>query len=108
MRRWIFAALGIVGTCLLLLAWGGVLLVARVVPVGAKTNCLLWALSRWHKHGGYVVFRRSDYGWWPHLLWTVDLVTFEEFTPTDAKYKRRIPPLLFVGRVRTFTPPEHS
>lgn len=107
MRRAITAALGIIGTCCLLVAWGGVVLVARwVTTVGERTNCLLWALSQWQQHGGYVVFRRSDYGWWPHLFWTVDLVTFKEFTPTEAKYERRIPPLLFMGRVRTFTPPE--
>lgn len=108
MRRAITAVLGIVGTCCLLVAWGGVVLVARWVPVGERTNCLLWALARWQQHGGYVVFRRSDFGWWPHLLRSEDLVTFEEFTPTKAKRPRRLPPLIFTGRVRTFTPPEHS
>lgn len=108
MRRWLTAGLGIIGTCLLLVAWGGVVLVARWVPVGARTNCLLWALAQWHRRGGYVVFRQSAYGWFPHLLWTGDLVTFMEFTPNEAKYRRRMPPLLYDGHERTFTPPEQG
>lgn len=106
MRRAITAALGIIGTCLLLVAWGGVVLVARWVPVGKKTNCLLWALAQWHRRGGYVVFRRSDYGWWPHLLWSQDLKIFEDFSPFKAKRRRALPPIIFTGDERTFTPPE--
>jgi hypothetical protein len=49
--------------------------------------------------------RKSDMGWWPHFMWTLDLLTFEEFTPLLTKRVRRFPPMLFRGVIRRAMPP---
>jgi len=38
-----------------------------------RSNCLVFALHRWWTDGGYLILRRSHYGWWPHVLWTRSL-----------------------------------
>ena len=66
----------------------------------ARSNCLIFALAHWFRDGGYLIVRRSHWGWFPHFLWSQDLKVFEEFTPLrHAKY-RLCPPLLFTGYVR--------
>jgi hypothetical protein len=66
-----------------------------------KTNCILFALGRWFARGGYLIFRKSHFGWWPHAIWTPDLKTFEEFVPLDRTPHTILPPLIFEGQVRT-------
>ena len=44
--------------------------------------------------------RRSHYGWWPHMVYTKDLETFEEFTPHVHKQGMPTPPLFFPGFVK--------
>ena len=63
------------------------------------SNCYLFALRRWWTRGGYVVVRKSRYGWWPHALWSADLIDFYDYVP-NAPRKRAFPPLLFRGTVR--------
>jgi len=63
------------------------------------SNCLVFVLERWHARGGFVVAMHSLYGWWPHFVWSPDLVHFEEFAPT-SKYARWCPPLFFTGRIQ--------
>lgn len=66
------------------------------------SNCLLYAVRCWLTDGGYVVFRRSDYGWWPHVFWSADGGALSEYVPLDPTWFRRrpFPPLLFRGYVR--------
>jgi hypothetical protein len=64
-----------------------------------KSNCVIFALQRWFSLGGYIALRKSNYGWWPHMIWTKDLVTFEEFTPA-VHCVQAFPPLLFNGTVK--------
>jgi hypothetical protein len=67
------------------------------------SNCLIFVIGRWLKRGGYVIARKSHWGWWLHFLWSPDLQTFEEFVP--GRYRRRwLPPVLFRGRVKKFKP----
>lgn len=33
-----------------------------------RSNCLIFALGRWRRDGGYLVLRRSRHGWWLHVL----------------------------------------
>lgn len=70
------------------------------------SNCVLFALGQWWAYGGYLVVRKSYFGWWPHFLWSQDLVTFEEYTPYDTRRRKWLPPLLFKGYVRRGEPPE--
>lgn len=73
---------------------------------GVISNCVLFAIGRFWTRGGYVVVRKSDYGWWPHVLWSPDLVMFEQFHP--VKHRRwygvvlrlHLPLILFDGRAK--------
>jgi hypothetical protein len=66
-----------------------------------KSNCIIFALRRWFKYGGYVVLRKSNFGWWPHMIWTKDFATFEEFAPRIHNANMAFPPLLFKGVAKT-------
>lgn len=69
------------------------------------SNCLFFALGRFSKGwktGGYLTIRKSRHGWWPHFGWSADLSTFEEFIPIVPAHERRLPPLIFRGRIRIF------
>ncbi len=69
-------------------------------------NCFIYALRQRWRHGGYVITRRSKYGWWPHFIWSPDLREFRHFIPDRPAHERLIPPLLFRGSVRAVVPPE--
>jgi hypothetical protein len=66
-------------------------------------NCLLFAPGRWFCFGGQVQARKSDFGWWPHFLWTLDGTTFEEYIPPVPNGRLLLPPPLYSGVIRTFT-----
>lgn len=66
-------------------------------------NCLLFALGRWATRGGYLVVRKSRHGWWPHVIWSQDLKTFEHFGPPVPRQNMLFPPPVFLGLVHTFT-----
>jgi hypothetical protein len=68
-----------------------------------NSNCIIFALRRWFSRGGYIVLRKSNYGWWPHMIWTKDLDTFQEFAPRVHNPNLRCPPLLFRGTIKTTT-----
>jgi len=69
-----------------------------------KSNCLIFAATRFFSRGGYLIVRKSSYGWWPHFSWSEDLVTFEKFVPLGPCEKRIIPPLLFRGQPFSYRP----
>lgn len=64
-----------------------------------RSNCLIFALCQWYKNGGYLVVRKSRWGWWPHFLWSADLKSFEQFAPTNPVHKK-FPPFLFKGSIK--------
>jgi hypothetical protein len=61
-------------------------------------NCLLWAVHRWSKKGGYVIFRQSHWGYFPHILWSKDLKVFWSYSPLHPSH-RRLPPPMFRGHI---------
>jgi hypothetical protein len=63
-----------------------------------RSNCLVFALCRWFHRGGYLIIRKSRYGWFPHFLWSPDLNTFHSFKPINPR-ERIIPPLIFRGAI---------
>lgn len=73
-------------------------------------NCFTFAIGRYVTRGGYIIVHRSKYGWWPHLIWSPDLVTFEQFHPVRHRrwyawaLRHHIPLLLFNGRAHPWTP----
>jgi len=78
-------------------------------------NCLIFAMRKFWKSGGYLIIRRSRYTWIPHIMWTsnIDGIEVEEFRPTKPILTRvaRIFPfhtIVFRGRVRVGTGEAHS
>jgi hypothetical protein len=71
------------------------------LDIESKSNCLVFAVRRWFSRGGFLILRKSNYGWWPHLVWTKDFITFEEFTPRVHNPNLALPPLLFRGFIKT-------
>lgn len=67
------------------------------------SNCLLFAFSRRRKRGGYVLARKSRWGWWNHYLWaeSLDPLRIEHFVPVDGGRPRLLPPLVFKGQILT-------
>jgi hypothetical protein len=71
------------------------------------SNCLIFVIQRWWARGGYVIARKSRWGWWPHFLWSADLRTFEDFHPLMSEAERAgrwVPPCIFAGRIRILKP----
>jgi hypothetical protein len=70
-------------------------------PRGEETsNCIIFALHKWRLCGGYIIIRKSHHGWFPHVIWSKDLVQFQEFHPLSKKTHHWFPPLLFHGYIR--------
>lgn len=55
-------------------------------------NCLPFALYRWFTRGGYLVIRRSHFGYWPHFIWCSDLrdAQIEHWVPRKRLSRFRI------------------
>lgn len=72
------------------------------------SNCILWAFALWFRRRGhvrrcYVSWRKSDWGWFPHVLYT-ELRPYGKwrvvsYKPVNPK-RRAFPPPLFRGRPR--------
>lgn len=65
------------------------------------SNCYLYALGQWFRHGGWVIVRKSKYWFGPHMLWTPNLLDFYEYVPVDKSWYRErwLPPPIFHGEV---------
>ena len=67
-------------------------------------NCLFFAIGLYIKHGGYIVFRKSNYGKWSHVMWTNDLKEFSHYVPLNPPLRYPlIQKIYFKGRVKTET-----
>jgi hypothetical protein len=72
--------------------------------VPARGNCLLWALIKFAREGGYILMRRSRWGPFPHFLWAPpDLSRVESYVPHDPR-RRLLPKVWFRGHVRIGDP----
>jgi hypothetical protein len=72
-------------------------------------NCLFFAIRKWRKHGGYLIIRKSHFGWWPHFLWAKHLrnAEIEHYVPASGKAKP-FPPPVFIGKVKTEDAPKNK
>lgn len=70
-----------------------------------RSNCLVYAVGRWIREGGYLIARRSQFYPGPHFGWSADLLRVFHFVPNRPR-KRLLPPIWFRGHVREWTPPE--
>lgn len=71
------------------------------------SNCVFHVWDIWWNSGGYIVLMWSHYTSFPHFVYTPDLKTFMEFTPS-AKILRVFPPPLFHGSEQPWTKPDDS
>lgn len=62
------------------------------------SNCLIWALWRFFRLGGWVKMRWSYWGPFPHFSWSQDDKVYRAFSPVSPR-KRIIPPPIFLGHV---------
>lgn len=62
------------------------------------SNCIIFALTKWFREGGYIIVRKSRYGWWPHMFWCADLENIKliDYSP-PTKRAGLLPPPLFRG-----------
>ena len=80
-----------------------------VAVLTGKWNCALLAVHKTLEaekasiHGGYIVFRRSDWGRFAHVLHTFDFRTFTDYSPFAEKTYHPLPPIGFDGYERTLT-----
>lgn len=52
-----------------------------------RCNCLVWALARLWRRGGYLAVRRSRFSpVVPHVLWSRDLKTWWSYTEPGARH----------------------
>jgi len=67
------------------------------------SNCLLFALNRWIKHGGYIAIRKSRMGPWLHFIWIKDLkdAEIEHYVPeNDVLNSGSITKIMFKGKIK--------
>jgi hypothetical protein len=84
---------------------GTIITAALGVLDGERSNCMYEAY-RHYRRGAYVIMRktRQSRGWrWPHMGWSYDGKIWYEYVP-NARPVRWLPPLLFKGHIRTWTP----
>lgn len=64
------------------------------------SNCLIHVLKKYWNEGGYIIGRKSKYGWWPHFFHVADNGVVTEFIPLVPKPNdRKFPRVLFWGKV---------
>jgi len=80
----------------------GFRLVEILIHHSNYSNCFLWALRQNINNGGYVAFRWSKYGWFPHVLYSLDLIVWSAFVPKahPSRLRYRIFPPLFKGEIK--------
>lgn len=63
-------------------------------------NCWMFALWRLFRRGGFLIITKSEWGWWPHLMWSPDMSSLQQFEPTEKKRRRLLPPFVYKGYVK--------
>lgn len=64
-----------------------------------KSNCLFYAFKKYRRYGGYILMRKSNYGWWPHFLHMTKDGKITQYT-LSRKKRRILPPIVFTGFVK--------
>ncbi len=66
------------------------------------SNCWYWAFSTYFRKGGFLIFSKSEWGWWPHVMWSPDLMRCHQFEPDHKRQRGRLlPPLIYRGYIKT-------
>ena len=65
------------------------------------SNCLLWAIYTFLRRGGFLIISKSEWGWWPHIMWTPDMRTCHQFEPDHKRRRGRLwPPIVYRGYIK--------
>jgi hypothetical protein len=64
------------------------------------SNCWIYAFWKRIKEGGWLMARKSRFGWWPHYAHMDEKGIITEFAPLAKKKKRITPPVIFKGEIR--------
>ena len=65
------------------------------------SNCWLWAFWTFLRRGGFLIVSKSEWGWWPHLMWSPDMRTVHQFEPDHKRRMGRFwPPVFYRGFVK--------
>lgn len=72
-----------------------------------QSNCLIWAIGMWIKHGGYITAARSS-RWFGgfHLIWQSPIGEKYSYAPKDETYvglKRALEVWTFKGYIKHHT-----
>lgn len=88
--------------------FAGLLLAACGGTIQNRSNCLLYAFSRYYYEGGWIVIEPSRFGYWPHFKFTLDGVTLYEYRGVPRlRHRHRLPPIIYEGEVHvTKWPPK--
>lgn len=66
------------------------------------SNCWLWAFYTWVRRGGFLILSKSEWGWWPHVMWSPDMMKCNQFEPDHTRQRGRLlPPLIYRGYIKT-------
>jgi len=73
-------------------------------------NCLIFAIGKFIRFGGYIIVRKSRTTWIPHFMWTksitnLEIEEYKPIKPLNGKLFRWFPihVMIFEGRVRKGT-----
>lgn len=65
-----------------------------------RSNCYLFAVWQLFRKGGFLIVCKSEWGWWPHVMWSPDMCTVYQFEPTEKKRRRLFPPTFYRGYIK--------
>lgn len=65
------------------------------------SNCWLWAFYNCFRRGGFLIISKSAWGWWPHVMWSPDMVSCHQFEPEKPRVRGLLfPPLIYRGYIK--------
>lgn len=65
------------------------------------SNCWLWAFWSFFSRRGFLLVSKSEWGWWPHVMWSPDLTAVHQFEPDHKRRSGRLwPPFIYRGYVK--------
>jgi hypothetical protein len=105
--------------CLMVVSAACARLADKAIPHSREGNCWSYALSKWTKHGGYMLVRAADGQrflrrfWVPHVAWVQhigDDTDMKFFVPTRRKSTSWVPwyVVYYSGRIFTREKPHDA
>jgi hypothetical protein len=65
------------------------------------SNCWAWAIYAFLRRGGFLILTKSEWGWWPHVMWSPDMHSCHQFEPDHRRrWGRLFPPFIYRGYIK--------